>query len=41
MAKKGKRYLEAVKLVDRMKAYPVDEAIDWQRKQILLNLMQQ
>ncbi len=32
MAKKGKRYLEAVKLVDRMKAYPVDEAIELAKK---------
>ncbi|WHY67228.1 MULTISPECIES: 50S ribosomal protein L1 [Bacillaceae] len=28
MAKKGKKYLEASKLVDRLKAYPIVEAID-------------
>jgi large subunit ribosomal protein L1 len=28
MAKKGKKYLEAAKLVDRLKAYPIAEAID-------------
>ncbi|MEH7334725.1 50S ribosomal protein L1 [Neobacillus drentensis] len=28
MAKKGKKYLEAVKLVDRTKAYPIAEAIE-------------
>ena len=28
MAKKGKKYLEASKLVDRLKAYPITEAID-------------
>lgn len=28
MAKKGKKYLEAVKLVDRTKAYPIVEAIE-------------
>jgi large subunit ribosomal protein L1 len=28
MAKKGKKYLEASKLVDRLKAYPIAEAID-------------
>src|SRR3954452_6316363 len=27
MAKKGKKYLEASKLVDRLKAYPIGEAI--------------
>jgi large subunit ribosomal protein L1 len=32
MAKKGKKYLEAAKLVDRLKAYPIAEAIDLAKK---------
>ena len=32
MAKKGKKYLEAVKLVDRSKAYPITEAIELVKK---------
>lgn len=32
MAKKGKKYLEASKLVDRLKAYPIAEAIDLAKK---------
>lgn len=32
MAKKGKKFLEASKLVDRMKAYPVEEAIELAKK---------
>jgi len=32
MAKKGKKYLEAVKLVDRLTAYPLAEAIDLAKK---------
>ncbi|MBE3570516.1 MAG: 50S ribosomal protein L1 [Bacillales bacterium] len=32
MAKKGKKYLEALKLVDRTKAYSVEEAIDLVKK---------
>jgi large subunit ribosomal protein L1 len=32
MAKKGKKYLEASKLVDRLKAYPISEAIDLAKK---------
>lgn len=32
MAKKGKKYLEAAKLVDRMKAYPIGEAIELAKK---------
>jgi large subunit ribosomal protein L1 len=32
MAKKGKKYLEAVKLVDREKAYAIDEAIELAKK---------
>ncbi|RLQ91774.1 50S ribosomal protein L1 [Falsibacillus albus] len=32
MAKKGKKYLEAVKLVDRSKAYSVEEAIELVKK---------
>ncbi|MEH7124676.1 50S ribosomal protein L1 [Bacillus sp. JJ1532] len=32
MAKKGKKFLEASKLVDRMKAYPIEEAIDLAKK---------
>ena len=32
MAKKGKKYLEAVKLVDRTKAYSVAEAIEFAKK---------
>ena len=32
MAKKGKKYLEAIKLVDRTKAYSVAEAIELAKK---------
>ena len=32
MAKKGKKYLEAAKLVDRTKAYSVNEAIELVKK---------
>jgi large subunit ribosomal protein L1 len=32
MAKKGKKYLEAAKLVDRTKAYPITEAIELAKK---------
>jgi large subunit ribosomal protein L1 len=32
MAKKGKKYMEALKLVDRSKAYPVSEAIELVKK---------
>ena len=32
MAKKGKKYLEAVKLIDRTKAYEVAEAIELVKK---------
>ena len=32
MAKKGKKYLEALKLVDRSKAYAIDEAIELVKK---------
>lgn len=32
MAKKGKKFLEASKLVDRMKAYPVEEAVELAKK---------
>ncbi|EIJ80031.1 50S ribosomal protein L1 [Bacillus methanolicus PB1] len=32
MAKKGKKYLEAAKLVDRSKAYAIEEAIDLVKK---------
>ncbi|KAB2329207.1 50S ribosomal protein L1 [Cytobacillus depressus] len=32
MAKKGKKFLEAAKLVDRTKAYPIEEAIDLAKK---------
>jgi large subunit ribosomal protein L1 len=32
MAKKGKKYLEAAKLVDSLKAYPIAEAIDLAKK---------
>lgn len=32
MAKKGKKYVEALKLVDRSKAYPVQEAIELVKK---------
>ena len=32
MAKKGKKYLEAVKLVDRSKAYPINEAVELVKK---------
>ena len=32
MAKKGKKYLEAVKLVDRTKAYSVAEAVELVKK---------
>lgn len=32
MAKKGKKYLDAIKLVDRTKAYPIKEAIELAKK---------
>jgi len=32
MAKKGKKYVEALKLVDRSKAYPINEAIELVKK---------
>ena len=32
MAKKGKKYVEALKLVDRTKAYSVNEAIELVKK---------
>ena len=32
MAKKGKKYIEAAKLIDRTKAYPVEEAIELVKK---------
>ncbi len=32
MAKKGKKYVEAVKLIDRTKAYPIAEAIELAKK---------
>ena len=32
MAKKGKKYLEAAKLVDRSKAYPINEAVELVKK---------
>ncbi|MBT2689908.1 50S ribosomal protein L1 [Bacillus sp. ISL-47] len=32
MAKKGKKYVEAAKLIDSSKAYPIDEAIDLAKK---------
>ena len=32
MAKRGKKYLEAAKLVDRSKAYPIDEAMELVKK---------
>ena len=32
MAKKGKKYLEAIKLVDRTKTYPIQEAIELVKK---------
>ena len=32
MAKKGKKYVEAVKLIDRTKAYPIAEAIELVKK---------
>lgn len=41
MAKKGKKYLEAIKLVDRTKAYPIQEAIELVKKLALQNLMHQ
>ena len=34
MAKKGKKYLEAIKLVDRTKTYPIQEAIELVKKTI-------
>ena len=37
MAKKGKKYLEAAKLVDRTKAYPIADAIDL-AKQVISSL---
>ena len=41
MAKRGKKYQEALKLVDRTKRYSLDEAVELVKKQTLLNLMQQ
>lgn len=41
MAKKGKKYIEALKLVDRSKAYAVSEAIELVKKQIMQNLTRQ
>ena len=32
MAKRGKKYIEAVKLVDRSKAYPINEAVELVKK---------
>jgi large subunit ribosomal protein L1 len=37
MAKRGKKYLEATKLFDRSKAYPVAEAIDLVKKTSIAN----
>ena len=37
MAKRGKKYLQAVSLVDRTKAYPPDEAIDLVKKTSFVN----
>lgn len=37
MAKRGKKYLEAVKLVDRTKAYPVKEAVELAKKTNIAN----
>lgn len=37
MAKRGKKYLEAAKLVDRMKAYPVNEAVELAKKTNIAN----
>lgn len=37
MAKKGKKYIEALKLVDRTKAYPVEEAIELAKKTSYVN----
>lgn len=41
MAKKGKKYVEAAKLVERTKAYDVNEAIELVKKQTQLNSMPQ
>lgn len=32
MAKRGKKYSEAAKLVDRSKAYPINEAVELVKK---------
>lgn len=39
MAKKGKKYVEAAKLIERTKAYDVAEAVSLTKKQIQRNLM--
>ena len=40
MAKRGKKYLEAAKLVDSTKKYSLDEAVELVKRLALLNLMQ-
>lgn len=35
MAKRGKKYIEAVKLIDRSKAYDAKEAIELLKKQVM------
>lgn len=37
MAKKGKKYLEAAKLVDRTQAYPIQEAVELAKKTSVVN----
>lgn len=37
MAKKGKKYTEAAKLVDRTKVYPIEEAIELAKKTTIVN----
>lgn len=41
MAKRGKKFAEAAKLVERMKAYDVNEAIELAKKQAQLILTRQ
>ena len=41
MAKRGKKYQEALKLVDRSKRYNLAEAVELVKRQILQNLMLQ
>lgn len=41
MAKKGKKYTDALKLVDRDASYQAEEAIELVKKHLSLSLMKQ